>query len=143
MELGHEKSERVLDLSANNRGYLNTKQFWDLLLFLGYDRRPELIQMKMKEVDSDGDAMIREHDYVFMMSEDKDLLNGTSVLRELFKKFDKDNSGYAFTTDVIQDLKDMGIYNPEMASKIDAMDSNKDGQISYKDFLKIYFQGKK
>lgn len=67
----------------------------------------------------------------------------TSVLRELFKKFDKDNSGYAFTTDVIQDLKDMGIYNPEMASKIDAMDSNKDGQISYKDFLKIYFQGKK
>lgn len=130
-------------MDDGNRGYLDTKQFCDLLLFLGYDQCPEVVRMKMKEVDTDGDAIIRQTDYVEAMKEDKEFLEGTSILRDLFKKFDKDNSGNAFKTDVIQDLKEMGIYSPEMAVKVDAMDSNNDGQISYKDFLKVYFQGKK
>lgn len=91
---------------------------------------------------ANGDAVINQDDYVHLMKSNKQFLDGTKLLRDLFKKFDKDNSGYAFKTDVIQDLKEMGIDSPEMNRKIEAMDSNKDGNISYRDFLRIYFQGK-
>lgn len=71
-----------------------------------------------------------------------DLFCRTRLLRDMFKKFDGNNSGYALKREIIQDLKDMGIYSAKMGNKIEAMDTNKDGNISYKNFLTIYFQGK-
>lgn len=129
-------------MDKDNKGRLNLRQFTNLLLYLGFYQPADKIRRKLVAFASHGDGLLTETEYVNLMKNDRELLHGTRLLREMFKKFDGNNSGYALKSKIIQNLKDMGIYSAKMGKKIEAMDTNKDGNISYKHFLAIYFQGK-
>lgn len=55
--------------------------------------------------------------------------------------FDTDNSGSATKSELIDGLRDLGIkINPTIQKKIEDMDHNKDGKVTYEDFLRIQFE---
>ncbi|XP_029635575.1 calcium-dependent protein kinase 12 isoform X1 [Octopus sinensis] len=127
-------------MDTNKHGFLTPTEFANLMVYLGCNNR--LLEKLMEDIDPDKDAKIQEKDFIIYMHKYPGLIKNTNIIRGLFQKFDKDNSGSALKTDVVADLKEMGIYNDKIHSKIEAMDHNKDGNISYRDFLRIYLSGK-
>ncbi|GAB1600794.1 calcium-dependent protein kinase 12-like [Argonauta hians] len=128
-------------MDKQNKGYLSSTEFTNLMVYLGFTDK-NTIEKILTEVDSDRDAKIQEKDFIATMHKYPQLISNTGIIRGMFQKFDRDNSGSALKKDVVSDLDEMGIYNDKIRTRIDAMDQNKDGNISYQDFLRIYFSGK-
>ncbi|CAC5374991.1 CPK [Mytilus coruscus] len=121
-------------MDTAKHGTLSLHQFEKLLTFLGYDgeMKPETIFHK-GNVDSKKGITVEE--YSKLMNKFPDVKNRTNRLRALFLKFDHSNDGFAPKKDVVEEIRKMGVeIDKETLSKVDNMDVNKDGKISYQEY---------
>jgi Ca2+-binding EF-hand superfamily protein len=65
-------------------------------------------------------------------------------LRVLFFKFDHSYDGFASKADVLDELRKMGVdIDKEIIAKVEQMDMNHDGKISYQEFVVTHLKDKK
>ena len=68
----------------------------------------------------------------------------TNKLRELFFKFDHTYDGFAPKGDVLDELRKMGVaIDDEIIAKVEQMDVDHDGKISYQEFVVTHLKQKK
>ena len=68
----------------------------------------------------------------------------TNRLRVLFFKFDHNYDGFAPKGDVLDEIRKMGVdIDKEIIAKVEQMDMNHDGKISYQEFVVTHLKEKK
>ncbi|XP_071142270.1 calmodulin-4-like isoform X2 [Mytilus edulis] len=122
-------------MDTAKHGTLSLLQFEKLLTFLGYDG-----EMKPETIFEKGNVDLKEgitvEEYCKTMSKFPDVKNRTNRLRALFLKFDHSNDGFAPKKDVVEEIRKMGVdIDKEILTKVDNMDVNKDGKISYQEYM--------
>ncbi|XP_052085892.1 calmodulin-4-like isoform X2 [Mytilus californianus] len=130
-------------MDTAKHGTLSLHQFEKLLTFLGYDgeMKPETIFHKG---NFDSKKGITVEEYCKLMNKFPDVKNRTNRLRALFLKFDHSNDGFAPKKDVVEEIRKMGVeIDKETLSKVDNMDINKDGKISYQEYVYTSLKEKK
>ena len=60
-------------------------------------------------------------------------------MRDMFHKFDLNNDSFAVKADIENGFKEMGFeVDSHMKSEIEKMDTNHDGKVAYKDFIRTH-----
>uniref|UniRef100_A0A0B6ZRE4 EF-hand domain-containing protein n=1 Tax=Arion vulgaris TaxID=1028688 RepID=A0A0B6ZRE4_9EUPU len=123
------------DVSKDN--LMGKDEFIRLMQLLGYPGDTGDARLLWKAMGQPEDGRITLNEYNVLMS-DEAVAVKTDTWRKLFAEFDPDSNGYATKAEVINGLKHIGVeITPEIREKLEAMDANKDGRISYAEFLRL------
>lgn len=119
-------------MDMNEDRLLTGREVFELLIYQGV----ELSENEMlKQLRRLGTSVNLSQFVTFMQN----LNNSTRNLRQIFALFTKEDMLSADKTDVLKGLEKMNVKNA--AEVVSTMDSN-NNQITYKSFLRVYFQGK-
>lgn len=130
-------------MDTPRREMLSLEQFERLLTFLGYDGEMKPEYMLGKVGADSGREYITVDEYYKLMNKFPDVKTRTNKLRVLFFKFDHNYDGFAPKEDVLDELRKMGVdVDAEIISKVEQMDVNHDGKISYQEFVLTHLKQK-
>ncbi|CAL1542204.1 unnamed protein product [Lymnaea stagnalis] len=115
---------------------MTKEEFYRLMMLLGYPDGVEGAErIWLDHGQEDGGRMTLDQ-YIALMFDDA-VDAKTNCWRKLFANFDPDGNAFASKSEVIKGLQNIGLdITPEMRKIVDKMDTNKDGKISYEEFLK-------
>ena len=126
----------IFDL--NKDGSISKKELENILRSLNEDPEEEEIQQLLDEVDVDGNGEIDFEEFVALMGKIQKEIDLEAEIVNAFKVFDKDENDLISITDLRHILSNLNDFMTE--DEIDDMlfeaDSDYDGFINYKDFLK-------
>ncbi|CAG5122703.1 unnamed protein product [Candidula unifasciata] len=123
------------DMTKDN--HLRLEEFTRLMLLLGYPSDEEEVEKIWTSIGLPDGGLMTLDDYLKLMS-NEEIRSKTDTWRKLFAKFDTNGNGFASKSEVVTGLQEIGIdITPTLRAKIEGMDTNKDGNISYAEFLKI------
>lgn len=129
-------------MDTNNDGMLSLQQFDKLLTFLGYDGEMSTDAI-LHKVNTHSHEYVTIDEYYKTMKEFTDVKTRTNRLRVLFFKFDHSYDGFAPKVDVLDELRKMGVnVDDEIIAKVEQMDVNHDGKISYQEFVVTHLKQK-
>ncbi|XP_060082282.1 uncharacterized protein LOC132561600 [Ylistrum balloti] len=130
-------------MDTNKNGMLTPDQFVKLLMFLGYGGSDQGMAL-LKSVNKDENTVITLDEYFDAMKNNPQVLQKTSMMRDLFGRFDDNKDGKARRDQIEQGFRDMGIeVDAEMKRDIASMDENQDGNIAYEEFVHSQLKKKK
>ena len=104
------------------------------------------IKRTLREFDMDGDGEIEASEFLFMMGKSKkrELIHRAIVqhshIKQEFKQYDKDNNGYITQEEFKQVYQKRTGFVPskeQFSNILRRADQDKDGQISYDEFLHL------
>ncbi|KAI8777077.1 16 kDa calcium-binding protein [Biomphalaria glabrata] len=122
------------DVTKDNT--MRKEEFTRLMMLLGFPYGIEEIEQIWSDKGMEDGGRMSLEEYIDVMLDDK-IDSQTSMWRKLFTCFDTDGNATASKAEVVKGLEKIGLdITPEMRTKIDQMDTNKDGKISYEEFLK-------
>ncbi|RUS31974.1 calmodulin 1 [Jimgerdemannia flammicorona] len=127
----------------NHDGTISSTELDIVLKSFGQNETTAQLQEMINEVDADGDGRIDFSEFLTLMSRyvHTSSLKETEEddLREAFKVFDTDSNGLINSAELHQVLNSLGekLTNDEVNEMIREVDLDGDGQINYKEFLKI------
>ncbi|BFZ20939.1 hypothetical protein BsWGS_23977 [Bradybaena similaris] len=117
--------------------HLRLEEFVRLLLLLGYPSDEEEAKKIWNSVGLPDGGFMTLDDYLALMS-NEEVSSKTGTWRKLFAQFDTDGNGFASKAEVLHGLHEIGIdLTPKIRGKVEGMDGDKDGKISYGEFLKV------
>ena len=123
---------------VNKDGSISKKELEHILRSLNEDPDEEEIQQLLDEVDVDGNGEIDFEEFVALMGKRQKQIDLEAEIVNAFKVFDKDENDLISITDLRHILSNLNEFMSE--DEIDDMlfeaDSDYDGFINYKDFLK-------
>ena len=126
----------IFDL--NKDGSISKKELENILRSLNEDPEEEEIQQLLDEVDVDGNGEIDFEEFVALMGKIQKEIDLEAEIVNAFKVFDKEENDLISITDLRHILSNLNEFMSE--DEIDDMlfeaDSDYDGFINYKDFLK-------
>ena len=126
------KLRAVFSLVDTDRtGCIDVFELQPLLQTLGHDLRPAAIDVKIKEMDLDNTGDISFEEFVSWMEERQE-----TELVELFKYFDRNNSGTISTVELAQMLRSMGeqMTQAQVKTLAEQVDSDNSGEIDCDEF---------
>jgi calmodulin len=123
---------------VNKDGSISKKELEHILRSLNEDPDEEEIQQLLDEVDVDGNGEIDFEEFVALMGKRQKQIDLEAEIVNAFKVFDKEENDLISITDLRHILSNLNEFMSE--DEIDDMlfeaDSDYDGFINYKDFLK-------
>ena len=123
---------------VNKDGSISKKELEYILRSLNEDPEEEEIQQLLDEVDVDGNGEIDFEEFVALMGKRQKQIDLEAEIVNAFKVFDKEENDLISITDLRHILSNLNEFMSE--DEIDDMlfeaDSDYDGFINYKDFLK-------
>ena len=126
----------IFDL--NKDGSISKKELENILRSLNEDPEEEEIQQLLDEVDVDGNGEIDFEEFVALMGKIQKEIDLEAEIVNAFKVFDKEENDLISITELRHILSNLNDFMTE--DEIDDMlfeaDSDYDGFINYKDFLK-------
>ncbi|XP_021364235.1 calcium-dependent protein kinase 12-like isoform X1 [Mizuhopecten yessoensis] len=135
------KAEYMAMARASN-GMLTRDQFVKLLMFLGYGGEGQA-EALVKAVNKDENAVITLDEYYDAMKNNPEVMQKTSMMRNLFGRFDDNKDGKARRDQIEQGFRDMGVeVDDKMKKDIAKMDENHDGNVFYQDFVHTQLKNK-
>jgi Ca2+-binding EF-hand superfamily protein len=84
----------------NNSGNITSRTLKFLLRGLGDNVSEEEVDVRLKEMDEDGNGTIDFHEFLLYMLEKVNKQNLCEDIIEIFKIFDRDDSGYLTKTEI-------------------------------------------
>ena len=123
---------------VNKDGSISKKELEYILRSLNEDPEEEEIQQLLDEVDVDGNGEIDFEEFVALMGKRQKQIDLEAEIVNAFKVFDKEENNLISITELRHILSNLNDFMTE--DEIDDMlfeaDSDYDGFINYKDFLK-------
>ncbi len=123
---------------VNKDGSISKKELENILRSLNEDPEEEEIQQLLDEVDVDGNGEIDFEEFVALMGKIQKEIDLEAEIVNAFKVFDKEENDLISITELRHILSNLNDFMTE--DEIDDMlfeaDSDYDGFINYKDFLK-------
>ncbi|KAK3578512.1 hypothetical protein CHS0354_007765 [Potamilus streckersoni] len=147
IEKAHDLNEdQVLELKEafdvfdrDGDGCISAKELGIVMRSLGQNPMESEIQEMVKEVDVDGNGTIDFQEFLDMMSRKLKAVDSEKDIKDAFKVFDKDRNGFITAAELKQGMLELGerLTNEEIDEMILEADTDRDGQISYEDFLQL------
>jgi Ca2+-binding EF-hand superfamily protein len=118
----------------NNTGNITSRTLKFLLRGLGDNVSEEEVDTKLKEMDEDGNGTIDFHEFLLYMLEKINKQNLCSDIIEIFKIFDREDSGFLTKTEI--KIITRGLIDDHTIDKFcEEADIDNEGEINYKTFL--------
>ncbi|KAJ2820395.1 hypothetical protein FBU31_005240, partial [Coemansia sp. 'formosensis'] len=97
------------------------------------------LQDMINEMDADGNGTIDFEEFLTLMQSHSSANSEESELREAFNVFDKDGNGYISKGELTLAMKGLGedLSEIEISEMILEADTNKDGHIDFKEFVRM------
>ena len=119
-------------------GKVDTEELGKLLRSLGQNPGDDELASMIKELEIDGNATMGFPDFLKMMSKRMKDKDSDHELREAFRVFDEEGTGFVSSTDLTYILVDLlGEKEEEVKGMLKEVKVTKDGQINYEDFISI------
>ncbi|KAL3874526.1 hypothetical protein ACJMK2_037531 [Sinanodonta woodiana] len=145
--MAHELNEdQVLELKEafnvfdkDGDGCISAKELNLAMRSLGQKPTESEIQEMIKEVDVDGNGNIDFHEFLDMMGRKLKAVDSEKDIKEAFNVFDKDGNGFITPAELKLGMLELGerLTREEIDEMILEADADRDGQISYEDFLQL------
>jgi Ca2+-binding EF-hand superfamily protein len=166
---GSERELRALfsKFDTQNTGRITRNKFQRAFANMGLSAPAKEVQQLIDSMDTNGDGMVSYGEFVSVVHNNSSsgsrnrnipsrvhevlqrLVNDNSwtrtSLRRLFLSFDKDNSGYITRSEfrrVFNENLKIRASDSEIDELIRTIDTNRDGRISYAEFIDIAYQGR-
>ena len=106
---------------------------------LGQNPTEAELQDMVKEVDVDGSGTIEFSEFLNLMARKMKDSDSEEQLKEAFRVFDKDQNGFISAAELRKVLTNLGekLTDDEIVEMIREADADGDGQINYKEFVKV------
>lgn len=118
----------------NNTGNITSRTLKFLLRGLGDNVSEEEVDTKLKEMDEDGNGTIDFHEFLLYMLEKINKQNLCSDIIEIFKIFDREDSGFLTKTEI--KIITRGLIDDHAIDRFcEEADIDHEGEINYKTFL--------
>lgn len=124
----------------NGDGKINTKELRTVMESLGENPTEAELKEMISEVDTDGSGTIEWSEFLKMMKErKKEEEFNEEELRDVFKVFDKDNSGFISASELKEVSSKLGrnLTDEDVKEMMKETDLDEDGKISYEEFVKL------
>ena len=163
---GSERELRALfsKFDVQNTGRLTRSKFQKAFANMGLSAPSKEVQELIDSMDTNGDGMVSYGEFINMVhngsNRRRDIPSRVhevlqrlvddnswtrSSIRRLFLSFDKDNSGYITRSEfrrVFNDSLKVRASDSEIDELIRTIDTNRDGRISYSEFIDMAYQGR-
>lgn len=124
----------------NGDGKITTKELGTVMESLGENPTEAELKEMISEVDTDGSGTIEWSEFLKMMKErKKEGEFNEEELRDVFKVFDKDNSGFISASELKEVSSKLGrnLTDEDVKEMMKETDLDEDGKISYEEFVKL------
>eukprot|EP01115_Flamella_aegyptia_P002558 TRINITY_DN136648_c0_g1_i1.p1 TRINITY_DN136648_c0_g1~~TRINITY_DN136648_c0_g1_i1.p1 ORF type:complete len:152 (+),score=64.12 TRINITY_DN136648_c0_g1_i1:68-523(+) len=120
-------------------GLITSKELGTVMKSLGQNPSEQELHDMIHEVDANGNGMIDFPEFLEMMSNKMSKEGQEEELREAFKVFDQDGSGYISAAELKNVMRQIGekLTNEEIDDMMREADLDGDGQISFQEFLQM------
>nr|ACO15054.1 Calmodulin [Caligus clemensi] len=134
-----EFKEAFDEFDKDGSGTISTKELLLVMRSIGQNPTEDEILEMVMESDLNGDGTIDFKEFVEMMKKKSSETDQTEDLREAFRIFDKDKSGYIEAKEIISVTTTMGqVLTPEeLRNFMQEADLDGDGKLDYNEFVKI------
>ena len=142
-ELSDEEFQELkyaFDLYEKNseNGKVDTNELDKLLRSLGEEPNEAELKKIIKDLELDGQGTMEFPDFLKMMAKRMKDKDSDQELREAFRVFDENGTGFVSGSDLTYILVDvMGIKADEVKDMMKEVKASKDGQINYEEFINI------
>ncbi|XP_019616305.1 PREDICTED: calmodulin-like protein 3 [Branchiostoma belcheri] len=129
---------------VNQDGTMCSKELEAALKDMEISASPEFLKEIMAQYDKDKNGSLEFHEFKKVIADMKAIQVATVAdVRDLFKSFDKDGSGYIEKAELREVLTVLGVGNDEhtVQAMIAAADTNNDGRVSIIEFSRIIGHG--
>jgi len=120
-------------------GEITTKELGTVMRSLGQNPSEAELQDMINEVDSDRNGSIDFIEFLTMMARKMKDTDSEEEILEAFKVFDRDGNGFITVEELLHVMTNIGekLTSEEAAAMIREADADNDGQIDYKEFVKL------
>ena len=124
---------------ADDDGTINTADLGSVLKCLGMNLTKEELEKLTNEVDSGAFGMVNFQQFLVMMANHLKESNIEEQRYEAFRMFDVDGKGFITASDLKQIMINLGekLMDRDISAMMKEADINKDGQVSYDEFIRI------
>merc|ERR1711976_20142 len=124
---------------SNNDGIITAKEVMAVMRSLGHKFSDEEMSNMISEFDNSGTGSIDWTEFLLMMQKRKIKVDNEIEVREAFKAFDFNNSGYLSPKELKTIMAMLGeeLNDLEIQYMVEEADLDRDGLINYEDFLGI------
>jgi len=139
-ELQHAEFKEAFDeFDKDGSGTISTKELLLVMRSIGQNPTEDEILELVMESDLNGDGTIDFEEFAEMMKKKSSETDQTEDLREAFRIFDKDKSGYIDGKEILQVTATMGqkLSTDELATFMREADLDGDGKLDYNEFVKM------
>ena len=129
-----DKDSNKIDLPT-----IDTKELITVMKALGQTHTEEELQDIIQEVDSDKNGTISLDEFLEMMARRMNEYRSKGEIRETFRAFDKESSGYIVAAELRIVMANLGmkLTVEEVDEMVKLADVEIDGQITYEEFARM------
>ncbi|XP_030885537.1 calmodulin-like protein 5 [Leptonychotes weddellii] len=126
----------------NGDGTVNTQELGAVMQALGKDLSEAELKELIAQVDTDGDSVISFQEFLAEVVKRMKSWGSEQDMQEVFCTFDLDGNGRISVDELKQAMAKLGqtLSQEELDAMIQEADTDKDGQVDYKEFLRILSQ---
>lgn len=134
-----EFKEAFDEFDKDGSGTISTKELLQVMRSIGQNPTEDEILEIVMESDLNGDGTIDFKEFVDMMQRKSSEADQTEALREAFRIFDKDKSGYIEAREIALTAQALGeaLSEAELREFMAEADLDGDGRLNYNEFVKI------
>jgi len=139
-ELQHAEFKEAFDeFDKDGSGTISTKELLLVMRSIGQNPTEDEILELVMESDLNGDGTIDFEEFAEMMKKKSSETDQTEDLREAFRIFDKDKSGYIDGKEILTVTSTMGqaLSQDELEQFMKEADLDGDGKLDYNEFVKM------
>ncbi|KAL5009330.1 hypothetical protein ScPMuIL_014911 [Solemya velum] len=131
----------------NKDGRITSSELGDVMRSLEQSPSEEELRKMIEEVDRDGNGTVEFDEFVLMMKRTAHKIAEESpenMMLGAFAVFDKDGNGLISRTELSVVMTNLGekLSDEEIDDMIKEADMDGDGQINYKEFIRIFYPSK-
>ncbi|KAM7479595.1 hypothetical protein LguiA_027808 [Lonicera macranthoides] len=125
----------------NGDGVISSNELGSVMKSLGQNPTEDEVQFMIKEVDADHSGTINFTEFLNLMAKKMKDAGVVKEIKEAFKVFDIDKSGFISAAEIKQVMSNLGqkLSEKNVNRMIREADIDGDGQINYEEFAKMMF----